>query len=194
MLHTRQEEQEEAKKLLEESQFPEATLEETEIIQAQYFHENDQLFGLEKTMLDITKGNFAVFGAIMLLSNAPYYFSENNVRSKIAAAVVATVTIMIVSVAASFLVTLYHKYLWVHRQKVSILQRGVWQRRPLKWLRLKYTAEGLKGHFEGSASLGFVEYLTYGYILQWINIIPFAVALLIGPVLYALASTAPAAP
>ncbi|WP_085026155.1 hypothetical protein [Ensifer aridi] len=176
-MKTRKEKQDEAERLLKATQFQEVGLDETEIVQALYVQENDKLFGLEATMLDISKANFAVFGAIMLLTNTPYF--ANLTPSKATAGLVAAATIMVISFAASYLVTLYHKYLSVHRQKVSILQRGVWRRRPLKWIELKYDAEELPRQYQEAVSVGFIEYLTYGYILQWINLIPFGFAVIL---------------
>lgn len=161
---------------LASTEYPKADLGEAAIFAQLYAYEGDKLFDTERTILDITKANFAVFGAVMLVGSTPF-FAEG--VTKAWAVIMSTLTICIISLAASALATFYHKYFSVHRQKVSILQRGVWRRRPLHWIQTKYIAEDLKAQFENSASLGIREYVLYNYTLKWINLIPLSVALIV---------------
>ncbi|MBB4189289.1 hypothetical protein GGE07_005971 [Sinorhizobium terangae] len=142
-----------------------------------YTYESNKSFDTERTVLDITKANFAVFGSVMLIGNSSFFAHALRPGWAIA---ISTVTICIISLAASALSTFYDKYFTVHRQKVSILQRGVWRKRPLDWVESKYVAADLKTKFEDSASLGIIEYIRYNYTLKWINLIPLFVALIVG--------------
>ncbi|MCV9963704.1 hypothetical protein OIU34_17555 [Pararhizobium sp. BT-229] len=167
----------EAERTLQTTIYPKAPLEETEIVRASYVFETEKMYELEKTTFDITKANFVVFGAVMLVSNTSYFAQVYGPHRSV---VVAVALIALVSLAASVLVTLFHKYLLAHRQKVSILRRAVWRRRPLEWLEVKYVAEDLKTQFEKTARLGLWEYVAHRYTLKYVNLIPAIVALLAG--------------
>lgn len=170
----------EAERTLQTTTYPKAPFEETEIVRASYVFETEKMYALEKTTFDITKANFVVFGAVMLISNTSYFAQVYGPHRSV---VVAVALISLVSLAASVLVTLFHKYLLAHRQKVSILRRAVWRRRPLEWLEVKYAAEDLKAQFEDTARLGFWEYVAHRYTLKYVNLIPAIVALLAGAAL-----------
>lgn len=64
--------------------------------------------------------------------------------------------------------------------KTSILQKGFWRRRPLYWIELKYTVEELITKFENSSNLRNCEYISYRYVMKWVNLIPFFVVLIMG--------------
>lgn len=165
---TSQEKLEDARKKIDEGNFIEASLDELELILRQYVHENEKSIGMEKTIFDITKANFAVFGAIMLVSSSSFFA---NLQSPEWSLILAGLAIGFVSLAASVVVTFYHKYLRVHEQKTSILQKGFWRRRPLYWIELKYTVEELITKFENSSNLRNWEYISYRYVMKWVNLL-----------------------
>lgn len=174
---TSENKRDEARQKISEGGFGEAQLVETELMLRQYLHEDEKLIGLEKSIFDITKANFAVFGAIMLVSSSSYFA---NLQSPGWSLMLAGLAIGFVSLAASVMVTFYHKYLRVHAAKTSILQKGFWRRRQLTWLELKYAAEELTTKFEDTSNLSISEYISYSYIMKWINMIPFIVVIMMG--------------
>ncbi|MCZ7860667.1 hypothetical protein O9X98_04550 [Agrobacterium salinitolerans] len=165
---------EDAERYLASTAFSKVDLAETELMRSIYVHENDKITDLEKRVLDVTKANFAVFGAVALFSNTSLLMKA---YGNIVTSFVALSVIGLVSLAASVYVVLIHKYIRVHHQKVSFLQRGVWRRRPLEWLEAKYVEADLGEQFHASARLGALEFLKHKYTMKTINLIPFIVAL-----------------
>ncbi|OWK23961.1 hypothetical protein AJ87_26590 [Rhizobium yanglingense] len=154
---------EDAERYLSTTEFSKVDLSETELMRAIYVHEDDKITDLEKRILDVTKANFAVFGAVSLVSNTSFFAKSYSLEIT---SLVAFSLIGLVSLAASVYIVLIHKYIQVHHHKVSFLQRGVWRRRPLEWLEAKYVEADLKQKFHGTGRLLVREFIRHKYTMK----------------------------
>ncbi|WP_143565697.1 hypothetical protein [Sinorhizobium fredii] len=175
--------QQEAKEKLRTTEYRNAGLDETALVHATYLHENDKLWGLEKTILDITKANYLVLGAVMLVGNTSFI---TETYGEVRATVLGVAAILVLSLGASVLVTFYHKYLQFQHKKVSVLQKGLWRRRPLEWIEDKYAAEGLSKELGKANELTILEFVKYNYSMKHVNLLPILFALAAAGLLYKL--------
>lgn len=165
---------EDALEFLESTEFGPAGLDETQLMREIFVHEDEKITDLEKRIMEVTRANFTVFGAVALFSNTSFFIGAygSQITSYVALAVIG-----FVSLAASIYIVFIHKYIRVQSQKVRILQQGIWRRRPLAWLEAKYAVRNLQAQFRGADRLGWLEFLTHRYTMKTINLIPFVVAL-----------------
>jgi hypothetical protein len=165
---------EDAAHYLAAKKYGRADLAETQLMREVYVHEDDKITDLEKRVLDITRANFTVFGAVALFSNTSFF---KDTYGGPVMSIIGLVVIGLVSLAAAVYIVFIHKYVCVLGRKVSILQRGIWRRRPLEWLEAKHAESDLVTMFQEADRLGAWEFLKYGYTMKTINLIPLVVAL-----------------
>ncbi|RMC64876.1 hypothetical protein [Sinorhizobium meliloti] len=175
--------QQQAEEKLRETQYPKAELEETALVHATFLHENDKLWGLEKTILDITKANYLVLGAVLLVGNSSFL---TETYGEVRAIILGVAAILVLSLGASVMVTFHHKYLEVQHKRVKVLQKALWRRRPLEWVEDKLDAEGLSKEFGKANELTMLEFVKYNYSMKHINLLPILIALAVAGLLYQL--------
>jgi len=138
-----------------------------------YKHHKDFAASSEQTINEITKYNFAAFGAIFLVTAGSFL---PRALSPGIALDLACLVVGAISLAASMMTVFYHKYAVVAYSKARVIEKALWRQHSFEYLERKYRDELLPERFAAAMRLGPIEFLRYGYVVQWINLIPLIVA------------------
>jgi hypothetical protein len=150
---------------------------ETKDLVEYYKFEKSHAVDNEKMIYEITKYNFIAFGAVFLVTNSSFIYRTMNPKHLVLA---SCLIVTVISLSASVMVLYFYKYLVASRQKYRIIEKALWRRHPLLYVEWKYGREGVTKSYAAAARVGPIEFITHGYVLNWVNLIPFLVALSLG--------------
>jgi hypothetical protein len=142
-----------------------------------YKFQKDHAKSYEDKIYDTTKYNFFVFGAVFLLSSSSVLATTVSTDILI---VGACIIVAAISLAASIMVLFFWKYILASEAKAKVIEKALWRKRSFKYVESKYRSERLPEVYADAAAIRFEEFWTAEYVLKWINLIPFAVAVLLG--------------
>jgi len=135
-----------------------------------YKFETQQSDTSQHMIYEITKYNMLACGAVLFFGGSSFIqpILDGHVFLGLLCVLVAAI-----SLSSSVLIVYYHKYLSASVAKARIIEKALWRQRPFQYIEWKYRREGIVSLYGTSSRLGVWGFVTHGYIMKWVNLIPF---------------------